>query len=204
MVTTISAAPTTPVSWLFAPARSATAVREPLVLTGKPWKSPAARLAAPIPIISWLPSTSCPVRAANADDVEMVSASETSAMPSAPAASGREVGPARPGEGDGGKPCGSSPTSETPWAARSKTVGGGDREHDQDEDRRHLGQPRAGAPGRATSPRCPDRAAAGDRLAVGHAADEGPRFGEQAVASTLKPKSFGSWPTTIVTARPFM
>ena len=40
------------------PARSATAVREALVLTGKPWNSPAARLAAPMPSISWLPCTS--------------------------------------------------------------------------------------------------------------------------------------------------
>ena len=54
----IASAPTSPVTWVFAPACSATAVREPLVLTGKPWKSPAAMFAAPIPIISWLPSTS--------------------------------------------------------------------------------------------------------------------------------------------------
>ena len=31
------------------------AVRDALVLTGNPWNSPAARLAAPIPSISWLP-----------------------------------------------------------------------------------------------------------------------------------------------------
>ena len=62
-MSTIAAAPTTPVSCVFAPACSATAVREPLVLTGKPWKRPAATFAAPIPIISPLPSTSWPVRA---------------------------------------------------------------------------------------------------------------------------------------------
>ena len=50
----------TPVSWVFAPDRSATAVREPLVLTGKPWNRPAARFAAPMPIISWLPLISWP------------------------------------------------------------------------------------------------------------------------------------------------
>ena len=93
----IAAAPTSPVSCVFAPACSATAVREPLVLTGNPWKSAAPRLAAPIPIISPFPSTSWPVRAANAEAVEIVSVSETSAMPSAPAASsGRsETGSAR-------------------------------------------------------------------------------------------------------------
>ena len=80
-MSTIAAAPTRPVSWVLAPACSATAVREPLVLTGKPWKSPAAMLAAPMPIISRLPSTSWPVRAANADAVEIVSVSETRAMP---------------------------------------------------------------------------------------------------------------------------
>ena len=84
----ITAAPTRPVTWLFAPTCSATAVRDPLVLTGKPWNRPAAMFAAPIPIISRLPSISCPVRAANADAVEIVSVSETRAMPSAPPNSG--------------------------------------------------------------------------------------------------------------------
>ena len=57
-ISVIAAAPTSPVTCVLAPACSATAVREPLVLTGKPWKSPAARLAAPIPTISRLPSIS--------------------------------------------------------------------------------------------------------------------------------------------------
>ena len=86
-MSTIAAAPTTPVSCVFAPACSATAVRDPLVLTGKPWKRPAAMFAAPIPIISPLPSTSWPVRAANADAVEIVSASATRTIPTAPATS---------------------------------------------------------------------------------------------------------------------
>jgi len=46
--------------------------RDPLVLTGKPWNRTAARFAAPILIISPLPLISCPVRAANADAVEIV------------------------------------------------------------------------------------------------------------------------------------
>ena len=53
-----SAAATRPVSWVLAPDWAATAVREPLVLTGKPENRPAARLAEPIPASSWLPSTS--------------------------------------------------------------------------------------------------------------------------------------------------
>ena len=50
--TAIASAPTTPVSWVLAPAASATGVREELLLIGKPWKKPAARLAAPRPTIS--------------------------------------------------------------------------------------------------------------------------------------------------------
>jgi hypothetical protein len=36
---------------------SATGVREELLLIGNPWKKPAARFAAPKPIISWFGST---------------------------------------------------------------------------------------------------------------------------------------------------
>ena len=111
---TITAAPTTPVSCVLAPACSATAVRDPLVLTGNPWKNPAATFAAPIPIISPLPLTSWPVRAANADDVEIVSASATSAIPTAPAMSSGRSDVEMLGIVSGGNPCGSVPTSETP------------------------------------------------------------------------------------------
>ena len=45
-------APTIPVNCVLAPAASATGVREELLLIGKPWKNPAARLAAPSPTIS--------------------------------------------------------------------------------------------------------------------------------------------------------
>ena len=40
-----------------APAASATGVRDELLLIGNPWNSPAARLAAPRPTISWFGST---------------------------------------------------------------------------------------------------------------------------------------------------
>ena len=110
----IRIAPNSPVTCVLAPACSATAVRDPLVLTGKPWKSPAPRLATPIPIISLLPSTSSPDRPANADDVAMVSASETSAIPNAPATSGRRSERCTSGMVSGGNPSGSVPTSFTP------------------------------------------------------------------------------------------
>ena len=57
-ISTIAPAPTSPVTCVLAPACAATAVREPLVLAGKPWKNPAATLAAPIPTISLFPSSS--------------------------------------------------------------------------------------------------------------------------------------------------
>ena len=86
-ITTTSAAPTRPVTWLLAPLFSATAVREPLVEIGNPWNSPANALAAPIPIISWLAFTSSPRRAAKLVEVAIVSASETSVIPTAAASS---------------------------------------------------------------------------------------------------------------------
>ena len=92
----ITPAPTTPVTWDRDPACSATAVRDPLVLTGKPWKKPAAMFAAPIPTISWLPRTRSPRRAANDDAVDIVSARATTAIASAPSEQRRHVAPARP------------------------------------------------------------------------------------------------------------
>ena len=59
-----ASAPTTPASCVRAPDASATGVRDELLLIGKPWKTPVARLAAPSAIISWLGSTGDPVRAA--------------------------------------------------------------------------------------------------------------------------------------------
>ncbi len=52
--------------------------------------------AAPIPTISWFGSTSSPRRAANADDVAIVSVSDTSVMPTAAMSSGPDVGELRP------------------------------------------------------------------------------------------------------------
>ena len=47
-----------PVSCVFAPDWNATAVRDELVVTGKPVNRPVAMLAVPIPPSSWLVSTS--------------------------------------------------------------------------------------------------------------------------------------------------
>ena len=44
IITMITTAPVTPVSWVLAPDRSATAVRDPLVLTGNPWNKPGGQV----------------------------------------------------------------------------------------------------------------------------------------------------------------
>ena len=75
-----------------------------------------------MPIISALPSISCPVRAANADAVEIVSASDTTTIPSAPPNSGHRSATWMSGMVSGGNPLGSTPTRLTPWSARLNTV----------------------------------------------------------------------------------
>ncbi len=119
--TTIAPAPTRPATWVLAPACSATAVRDPLVLTGNPWNNPAATFAAPIPIISWFPCTRSPARDANADAVEIVSASATNTMPNAPASRRERSENETSGIVNGGNPLGSGPTTDTPFAVRSNT-----------------------------------------------------------------------------------
>ena len=125
-------------SWVFAPARSATAVRDPLVLTGKPVNRPAAMLAVPIPTISWFARTSWPDRPANADDVEIVSASETTAMPNAPASS-RGMSPSSTlGMVNGGRPLGSTPTRLDALGAEVQHHGEHHRGDHRHQHRGHL------------------------------------------------------------------
>ena len=199
----IAAAPTRPVTWVLAPACSATAVREPLVLTGNPWKRPAATFAAPIPIISPLPSTSWPVRAANADAVEIVSVSATRAIPMRPAISS---GRSETGSGmvNGGKPCGSTPTSLTPWSARSNNRRRDDRQHHGNQHGRDLGQPALRAPGSVPGSRTPIASAAATVSPAASPFTNPVASSIRPSASTEKPNSFGSWPITIVSASPFM
>ena len=198
----IAAAPTSPVSCVFAPACSATAVRDPLVLTGKPWNKPAPTFAAPMPIISLLPSISWPVRAANAEAVEIVSVSDTSAMPRAPATrSGRsETGLGQVGEGS---PSGRVPTSETPWLERSSaevaaiaattatsTPGMRGRQRWRIRISARLATPTAAAAATASPDASPLRNSRASSI--------------RPSASVEKPKSFDSCPTRIVSASPFM
>ncbi len=122
-MTAMAPAPTSPVSCDRDPACSATGVRDELLLTGKPWNTPAATLAAPSAIISWFGSTSSPWRRANVRDSTLVSANETSAMPTAPTASFPRSPASTDGNENDGKPRGSSPTTDTSRrAARSNTA----------------------------------------------------------------------------------
>ncbi len=199
----IRAAPTTPVSWVFAPDRSATAVRDPLVLTGKPWKRPAARFATPMPIISPLPLISCPVRAANADAVEIVSASDTSTMPSAPANSGPKSDRRTSGIVSGGKPLGSTPTRLTPWSARLKTVVEAIASTTMTSTAGTFGSQRCST--RITTiPAIPTAAAAATASPLASPLTNPATSPMNPSASTLNPNSFGSCPTRMVSARPFI
>src|SRR3984885_5922317 len=113
-------APTNDASWDLAPACSTTAVRDPLVDTAKPWRKPAARLAAPMPIISWFGSTSSSRRAPKLEEVAIVSASDTSVMPTAATIKGPTSAHFVQGTDGLGTPLGSVPTVATPCACRSK------------------------------------------------------------------------------------
>ena len=88
----IVAAPTTPATWVLAPASAATGVREALALTEKPWNSPAPMFAAPSASSSWFWSTRWPLRPANVRDRTLVSAIEMTAMASAAGQHRRELG----------------------------------------------------------------------------------------------------------------
>src|SRR5687767_13130216 len=109
--TATASAPTTPASCVFAPAASATGVRDELLLIGKPWKRPAARFAAPRPTISWFGSTRERVRAAYVRDSTLVSANATIATAKPPiTAWPRSAGPIHGREKDG-RPCGNGPST---------------------------------------------------------------------------------------------
>ncbi len=156
-----------------------------------------------MPIISWSPSTSCPARSANADDVEMVSASATSAMPTAPATSTATSDSATVGIVRGGKPFGSSPTSDTPRSARSNSEAAAMESTTMTSTAGALGSQRWSTR-TTTIPLIPTAAAAGTALPSATPRTNAPASASSPFASTLKPNSFGSCPTTIVTARPFM
>ena len=176
-------------------------MREPLVEIGNPWNSPANALAAPIPTISWLASTSSPRRAAKLVEVAIVSASDTSVIPIAAASSAPTSLRSTEGICGRGKPCGSEPTVVTPWDVRSNT--------DTARVERTTVISTAGIRevkrGR-TSIRASDARPTINvsRLRWSSPFTKALTSSTNPSASVEKPNSFGSWPTTIVTPRPIM
>jgi hypothetical protein len=178
-------------------------VREPLVLTGNPWKNPAAMLAAPMPIISRSPLTSWPARAANAEEVEIVSVSETTAIPTAPATSRARSDRGRLGTVRGGNPWGRGPTRETPWSARLKALAARIETTTATSTAGSLGTSRW-RPAMRTRPSRPIASAAATVSPLDSPLAKPVASGISPSASTEKPNSLGSWPIRIVRASPFM
>ncbi len=112
-MTAMAMAPTTPVSWVRAPADSATGVREALLLMGKPCTKPVAMLAAPSATSSWSGSARVPARPARMRDRTLVSAIDTSAMAAAPVTMVVRLPRSNMGNVGRGRPCGSGPTVAT-------------------------------------------------------------------------------------------
>ncbi len=173
------------------------------MLTGNPWKKPAETFATPMPTISWFPRTRWPARAAKADDVEIVSTSATSAMPSAPGTSLTMSPIDTCGMSNGGNPWGRVPTTETPRAVRSKMLTAAMATTTAIRTAGNFGTHRC-----RTTIRISDI-----RPMASAAATVSPLLTpcKNAFVSALKlsafvenPKSLGSWPMRIVSARPFM
>jgi hypothetical protein len=160
-------------------------------------------LAAPIPTISRFPSTSSPARAANADEVEIVSVSETTAMPTAPATSRARSDMGTLGRVRGGNPWGRGPTRETPRSARSKALATRIETTTATSTAGTLGTSRW-SPAMTTRPSRPTASAAAAVSPFASPVAKPAASGMSPSASTEKPNSFGSWPTRIVRASPFM
>ena len=187
----IAPAPTSPVTWVLAPACSATAVREPLVLTGKSLEEARrAMLAAPIPIISRFPSTSWPVRAANADEVEIVSVSDTTAMPIAPATSSARSDSATLGNVNGGKPLGQWADQGDAVVGQVEGVGGQDRDDHRHQHGGDLGDQPLEHEDQDQAEQT-DRERRRHRLAVGQPLDEADRLGDEPVGVDREAEQLG-------------
>ena len=151
--TATSPAPTRPASWLLAPDCSATAVREPLVETAKPWKKPGGDVrGADADHLLVRASTSSPRRAAKLVAVAIVSVSETSVMPTAAISSGPTSRGVRPRQAAArGPPVAACPRSRRRGSASPNSAEATVAATTADEHRRH-------APGDARQQRAAPRA----------------------------------------------
>ena len=199
----IRIAPTRPVTCVLAPACSATAVRDPLVLTGKPWNSPAPRLAAPIPIISWLPSTSSPDAVGERGRGRDRVGQRDQRDPERTADQRREVGAVHVRDGERREALRGACRRARRRAARGRTRGR--------DDRARSPQPARSAPGARSlrtmitaRPSTPTASAAPTVSPSRRPSTNAAVSSMRPFASVEKPNSFGSWPTRMVTASPFM
>ena len=199
----MQAAPISPVTWVWAPACSATGVRVDDPLDEKPLTSPTATLTVPSAASSWSGSTCSPRRTANACEMTLVSANETRAIATAVGNSAAMSATDTAGTPIGGRPPGNAPTTEM-VAARPKAS------HDrraEDHREEHAREVRHDAlqdqdHGEAHDA---DGGRERDELAIGEIPRRGRRGRSRTSwASTENPSSFGSWPTRIVRAIPFM
>ena len=199
-ISTIAAAPTRPVTWDLAPACSATAVRDPLVLTEA------------------LEQLGCEVGGADPDHLPAARRPRRRCGPRRPTRSRCQPAtpprcrrrrrttargrPGRRGDGEAAEASGSSPTRSTPRPARSKataatidsttamsTPGAQRQPASEAEDHREAEQP-DGQRMPTVSPSATPR--------------KKPVSRPEAVAVHREPEQLGSWPTRMVRASPFM
>ena len=187
-----------PANWVLAPDCSATAVRELLAEMAKPRKKPAARLADPMPIISLFGLTFSPRRALNEVDSVIVSVSETSVIPTAATSSGTTSSMSVHGTAGVGSPLGRLPTVAMSRSSTAVTTV---------------------APTTATRTAGIARVMRGSTSSTASVASPTPRAvasrwskfvtnsrtsSTNVSASVENPLSFGSWPTMMTMASPFM
>ena len=196
-------APTTPASWVLAPAFTATGVREALALTEKPPNRPAPMLADPSASSSWFWSIRWPLRPAKVRDRTLVSAIEITAIATPPASIAWTSASDTRGTWKLGSPGGNGPTTGTPaLAARPSAAVSAVAPRAAMRIPGTCGRQRRQARMTAIDPR-PSASAVGFvrpsvtplPKAIASAGTPSP--------SALKPKSLGSCPTKIVSASPF-
>jgi hypothetical protein len=142
------------------------------------------------------------VRAAKADEVEIVSVSDTRVIPSAPATSSPRSASSTFGRVNGGKPWGSSPTSDTPSPPRSNTTTAAMPATTATSTPGTLGATRPHARMMAR-PATPMARACGTVSPSATPCTKPVSSSRNASPSMENPKSLGSCPTRMVRASPF-
>jgi hypothetical protein len=157
--------------------------------------------AAPMPIISWLGSTSSPRRAAKLVAVAIVSVKDTSVMPTAAMSRGTTLLAVVHGNVGVGIPRGRAPTVATPSPASPSNADAmvAPTTPTSTAGRRVVTR---GSASRSTSTATPTKSVV---VCVWSRLEVNARISARNESACVeKPNSFGSWPMMIVIARPFM